>query len=112
MNAPPELSDRSSTLLDASPSLSHALGVWTALRVGRIPILPTLIVPAGAWTPPAATALGASTFALAIVDGLLVSAGPERLAHGPGDRIAPWSSDAVWAACTPLRLAVLGRAFT
>ena len=112
MNAPPELLDRSSTLLDASPSLSHALGVRTALRVGHQPILPTLVVPAGAWTPPDAAVLGPATFALAVVEGLLLSVGRERLVHGPGDHIAPWSADAVWAACTPVRLAVLGRAFT
>ena len=111
MTAAPVLSDRSSTLLDASPLLSHALGVRTALRVGENPMLPTLIVPAGAWMPPDAALLGPATFALAIVEGLLLSVGPERLVHGPGDHIAPWSPDVVWAACTPVRLAVLGRAF-
>ncbi len=109
MNA---LSQRSATLLDASPSLSRTLGVRTALRVGNQPILPTITVPAGAWTAPAAATLGPGTFALAVIDGLLLSVGSARLVHGPGDHLVPWSGDAVWTACTPLRLAVLGQAFT
>jgi hypothetical protein len=85
----------------------HVIGRRTAAGFVRRRVLPVLSVAPGSWAPPAAARCGPDTFALAVLDGLLMT--ESRALKGPGDMIAPWGSD--WVACTPVRLAVIGRAF-
>src|SRR3954451_20346125 len=97
------------SLLDVEPSLGRIAGAAVAERIGRRPVLPVLSVPAGPWSPPAPRELGESTFALALLDGLLLGHGPARVVSGPGDWVEPWTRGWHWTVCADLRVAVLGR---
>ncbi len=107
MGAVPGLADGGASLLDADPGLMRVIGRRTAAGFVHRRVLPVLSVVPGSWTPPAAARCGPETFALAVLDGLLTT--EHRALKGPGDMIAPWGSD--WVACTPVRLAVIGRAY-
>ena len=73
------------------------------------PILPVLSRGArAAGCRPLPARSGPGTIALAVLDGLLVTRARSRWT-GRGDVIAPWGS--AWVACTPVRLAVIGRAY-
>ena len=107
MSAVPGLADRAASLLEADPWLGRMLGRRDAAAVGHRAILPVLSVEDGPWAPPEPASLGTGTVALAVLDGLLVTA--DRELTGPGDVIEPWG--APWIACTPVRLAVIGRSY-
>jgi len=107
VSAIPGLADGGASLLDADPGLMRMIGRRTAVGFVHRRVLPVLSVVPGSWTPPVATRCGPETFALAILDGLLTT--DHRALKGPGDMIAPWGSN--WVACTPVRLAVIGRAY-
>ncbi len=94
-------------MLDVDPGLMRVIGRRAAAGFVRRRILPVLSVAPGSWAPPAAARCGPDTFALAVLDGLLMT--QSRAVKGPGDMIAPGGSD--WVAGTPVRLAVIGRAY-
>jgi len=107
VSAVPGLAEDGASVLDVDPGLMHVIGRRTAAGFVRRRVLPVLSVAPGSWAPPAAARCGPDTFALAVLDGLLMT--ESRALKGPGDMIAPWGSD--WVACTPVRLAVIGRAY-
>jgi hypothetical protein len=105
---PPALIDCCATLLEADPGLGRIVGVREAAAIGHRPVLPVLTVDPGPWTPPERADLGPSTVALSVLEGLLTDG---ATVLGPGDGLEPWDTGARWTACTPLRLAVIGRAY-
>jgi CRP/FNR family cyclic AMP-dependent transcriptional regulator len=107
MRAPPELTERAATLIEADPALGGQLGMRATATIGHRQILPVLNVRAGAWVPPARERLGPRTVAVTVLDGFLTVDGA---LIGPGDAFEPWDAG-TWVACTPLRLAIIGRAY-
>jgi hypothetical protein len=111
MSAPTGLADNGATLLEADPELTRTIGVREAAGIGHQPVLPVLAVAIGVWVAPERSRLGPGTVALTVLDGLLMAGSDPRALLGPGDVLAPWDTAAVWTACTPVRLAVIGRAY-
>lgn len=110
MSSRPGLTDRAASVLDADPRLVRALRAHDALAVGRAPLLPVLALSPGPWRPPERAALGERACVLAVLDGLLLHDGTG--VRGPYDLVDPWAEGGEWIACTPVRLAVVGAAFT
>jgi CRP/FNR family cyclic AMP-dependent transcriptional regulator len=93
------------SLLDVEPALARLIGARPAATVGRRPILPVLALAAGAQWSSGAEALG-----FVVLAGVLVRAAPMRAMAGAGDQLA--ADGAAWAACSDVRVAVLGDEFT
>lgn len=117
MSDHPGVTEGAASLLDVDPALSPVLGARAAAAIGHRPVLPVLTIGAGPWAPPARAPLGAGTVALVVLGGLLLretahAGGAHTTALvGPGDLVDPWRTVARWTACTPVRMAVIGRSF-
>jgi hypothetical protein len=103
------MSTPAASLLDVEPALAGVIGARDCAAFGHTAVLPVVLVAAGAWSPPAR---GAGTLAFVVLEGLLVRVNGARDVFGPGDRIDPWSRPLRWAACTEVRLALIGREYT
>src|SRR3954452_20396383 len=111
MTAWPSDPGHTASLLEVEPRLARLVGAGQARAIGHRLILPVLTVTVGAWSPPAAEDLEPGTVAFAVLEGFLLGVDGAKVVVGPGDRLAPWSEELQWTACTDVRLAMLGRTF-